>query len=471
MNRKAVITPVGLVAVYLLIMTCGPGCANVVPPQGGPRDSIPPILIKSNPGDSTTNFTGNRIVFTFDDYVDAQAAQQELIISPTPRIPPSVDYRLNTVTVRMKDSLESNTTYILNFGNGIKDITEGNVSRGFTYIFSTGPSIDSLELRGKVVMAETGSIDSTLIVMLHRNPDDSAVINEKPRYVTKLDGAGNFVFRNLPAGTFYVYALKDDAGGRRYIDSRQVFAFGEKPVQTNEKNEPVLMYAYSGKLPEKKITSTLPAFRKGQRPDADKRLKWQTNLSGNLLDLRDDLVLSFDQPLAIFDSSKLRLSADSAYTDVTGYSFVPDTNHTSIRIRYNWKENTSYHLVMDKDFAQDTSGRKLLKTDTLDFKTRSLRDYGKLRIKFRNLDLSKNPVLLLSQGAEKRSYPLSSADFSIDLFSPGDYQLSLLQDDNKNGKWDPGEFFGKHKQPEIVKPIGRRIVVKAGVENEFEIIL
>jgi hypothetical protein len=127
---------------------------------------------------------------------------------------------------------------------------------------------------------------------------------------------------------------------------------------------------------------------------------------------------------------------------------------------------------MNKDFAEDSSGKKLLKSDTLNFKTKKLTDYGSLTIELRNLDLSKTPVLLFVKNETiQRSFPLNSAVFSQPLFLPGEYELRILYDNNKNGKWDPGEFFGKHRQPEIVKPIQRRIIVKPGIENEFEIAL
>src|SRR5262245_3766502 len=90
------------------------GCANIVPPQGGLRDSIPPLLIKAAPEDSTKNFTGKRITFSFDEFVDLDNVQQNLLVSPTPKAEPSVDYKLNTVTVRLRDTLEANTTYSLN---------------------------------------------------------------------------------------------------------------------------------------------------------------------------------------------------------------------------------------------------------------------------------------------------------------------------------------------------------------------
>ena len=112
--------------------------------------------------------------------------------------------------MRIRDTLEPNTTYTLNFGDAIRDINENNELSDFTYIFSTGPVYDSLQITGKVIVAETGGADSTLIVMLHTALDDSAVVKNTPRYYTRVDRDGNFIFRNLPADTFAIYALKDE---------------------------------------------------------------------------------------------------------------------------------------------------------------------------------------------------------------------------------------------------------------------
>ena len=154
----------------------GTGCANIVPPLGGPRDSIPPKLVFVTPRDSSKNFTANKIVFNFNEYIDPKDVRTELIVSPVPKLEPIVDAKLRTLTIRIKDTLQPNTTYSFNFGNAIRDVNEGNILRGFTYVFSTGRYIDSMTFTGNVLVANTGKADSTLIVMLHKNLDDSAVV-------------------------------------------------------------------------------------------------------------------------------------------------------------------------------------------------------------------------------------------------------------------------------------------------------
>ena len=458
-------------------ITSGPGCANIIPPAGGPADSLAPVLQRSDPDDSTLNFRGNRLSFTFDEYVEVANIQQQLLVSPIPRILPSVDYRLNTVTVRLKDSLEANTTYTLDFGEAIKDINEGNILRNFRYTFSTGAYLDSLRFSGNVILAETGRIDTTLIVMLHSNLDDSAVINEKPRYVARLDRQGRFTFRNLPPRTYRVYALKDETGTRRYFDDKQLFAFADAPVIISDSTPSVTLYAYSSRPtapPGSSPDVTAPAGRRGRNEpvSVDRRLKFTTNLTGSLQDLLGDLVMNFEQPLKTFDSSRVSLRSDSAYTPVTVTQWRIDSTRRSARLITTWKEGTNYHLILDKDFAEDSTGRKLLKSDTLHFTTRKLPDYGKLKIRFRNLDMARHPVLLfVLNGNVTNSFPLTGVDFSRPLFVPGEYELRILYDNNQNGKWDPGIFFEKHQQPELVKPIERKVIVRGNWENEFEIAL
>jgi len=461
----------GIVAVSII---SSPGCANIVPPTGGPRDSLPPTLVMVRPVDSTRGFNAKKVTFTFDEYVQLDNVQQNLLVSPVPKINPAVEAKLRTVTVTIKDTLEPSTTYTIDFGNAIKDINEGNVLKNFTYLFTTGSHIDSLQLSGKVIIAETGKTDSTLIVMLHTSMDDSAVIKEKPRYVARLNGNGNFTFHNLPSGTFALYALKDEGGQRRYLSKSSLFAFADSPVVIQESPGPITLYAYTAKEEEeKKPPTTTPGRQpRGNRGGevADNRLRISNNLSNNELDILGNLELSFQAaPLKTFDSSKVLLTNDSLLP-LTGYHFIRDTGNKKITLVYNWQENTPYNLILGQEFAEDTAGRKLLKDDTLAFRTKKASDYGLIRLRLLGLDISKNPVLQFVQGDQvKYSYPLTSRDFYAKLFPPGEYDLRILFDENKNGVWDPGVFFGEHKQPEKVMPLSRKLTIKANWDNEVDI--
>ena len=452
------------------------GCANIIAPSGGPKDSLAPVLVQAVPKDSARKFEGNKIVFTFNEYVEVQSIQENLLVSPTPKINPTVESKLRTVTVKIKDTLEPNTTYSINFGNAIKDINEGNVLKNFTYVFSTGTTIDSLELRGRVIIAQTGKTDSTLIAMLHRNADDSAVIKERPRYMARLDSSGNFSFHHLAPGIYSLYALKDEGGQHRYMSKSQLFAFSDKRVEINGKTPPVLLYAYTEKDDEKKPGTPATPKQPGavQRSPSknnrqDKRLIFRTSLENNQQDLLGHLNLVFNDSLKHFDSSKALL-LDENYKPVPGYTLTPDSTGKVFTYRAAWKENTAYNLLLEKDFAEDTLGKKLLKTDTIPFKTMKESDYGSFRVRFKNLDLSKNPVLVLLQGEDiKFSIKVAGNEVYKKLFKPGEYEVRVLYDTNGNGVWDGGSFFGKHLQPENVQNVKKKFTVKANWDTDYPI--
>ena len=446
------------------------GCANIVPPMGGPRDSLPPLLVKVTPPDSSKGFNSKKIVFTFDEFIDQpQDIFRNLVVSPHYAVLPTIETKLRTLTITIKDTLEPNTTYYYDFGDAIKDINEGNVLRNFSYIFTTGNQLDTLQLGGKVVLAETGGIDSTLIVMLHRSAEDSAVLKDRPRYITKLNGKGNFLFRYLPAGTYYIYALKDESGVRRYSE-KSLFAFADSSVEVKPDASPVTLYAFIQEQATPGTATINFAGNRGAgtRPD-DRRLRFTSNLSGNSQDLLNELILSFDNPLRNIDTTKLQLSTDSAFIPTPALWQI-DSLQKKLTLKINWKENTLYNLILDKDFAEDSTGRKLLKTDTLHFATKKQTDYGSLKITFINIDQSQNPVLQFSQnGQVVKTFPLTTNEIYQALFTPGEYDLSILFDKNKNGKWDPGQFFEARRQPELVRPLNKKITVRANWDNEFEI--
>ncbi len=201
-------------------------------------------------------------------------------------------------------------------------------------------------------------------------------------------------------------------------------------------------------------------------------MRFQSTVTNDQQDILTPLVLSFELPIRKFDSSKIRLYTDSTFIPDSAYSFIQDTTGKKLTLANTWKPSTLYHIIIDKDFAEDSTGRKLFLTDTLSFTTKKTGDYGNLKLKFRNLDLTKNPVLLfVSDGKVVNSVPMTSTDLSLALFLPGEYELRFLYDENKNGVWDPGQFFGKHKQPELVKPVERKINIKPNWQNEFEIAL
>ena len=427
--------------------------------------------MKVTPPDSSRNFSNKTITFTFDEFIEdvlQQNPYQNVMISPNPSTPPLFESKLRTLTVRLKDTLEPNTTYHIDFGDVIKDVNEKNVLHDFSYIFTTGNTFDTLQLSGNVVLAETGGIDTTMVVMLFKSGDDSAIVNDRARYITKLDGKGNFHFRYLRPATYYIYAMDQS---RRYSD-QSFFAFIDSAVEVKPDAPPITLYAFKEKKEQQQPGPTInfAGGRPGVKPD-ERRLKFSTNLSGSVQDLLGDFSLNFERPIRNIDTTKMQLSTDSTFIPVSA-AWEMDSLKKKLRLKINWKENTLYNLILDKEFAEDTLGRKLLKTDTLNFTTKKLADYGSVKVSFKNIDLSQNPVLQFSQnGQVVKSFPVTTTEVYQQLFNPGEYELSILYDKNKNGKWDPGQFFGEKKQPELVRPLKQKVTVRANWDNEFEITL
>jgi hypothetical protein len=467
-NMKKYLGSVILILLIIVAFVGDMGCASIVPPSGGTKDTLSPVVTQVSPPDRSTFFKDRKITFSFNEYVELNDAYKNLIISPVPKNFPEIQRKLRSITIRLKDTLIPNTTYVFNFKKAVKDVNEGNMIKDLIYVVSTGAYLDSLELSGNIKIAKTNKPDSTLTIMLHSNLDDSAVVKEKPKYITKTDSSGNFLFRFLSPGKYRLYALKDEGGSYLYNSKEQVFAFANQPVViSNAPPEPIRLYAYS--IEEaKKDEASEPEEKK----EKVKRLKVTTNIQSKEQDLLDSLVLTFEKPLKVFDTTKMKLYTDSSYKAATGYSFKIDSTRKTVTMNMAWQEAKPYHLILEKDFASDSANVQLLKKDTITFTTKSKKQYGQVKITFNNLDMSINPVLQILQGGTvKNSFPLTSPKIEIQLYLPGEYDLQILHDTNKNNKWDPGEFFKTHRQPEMITPISRKLNVKADWETEFEITL
>ena len=445
-------------------------CANIIPPEGGPKDTLPPVLIKAEPGDSTLNFNSGKITLTFNEYVLLDNNwSQNVIVSPNPENMPSIQGKLQTVTVKLKDSLKPNTTYAVNFGNSIKDVNEGNVYKQFTYVFSTGPSLSSGKINGNVQVAETGEIDSTFIVALHNNLEDSAVKKIRPLYYTTLDGKGNFSFNWLPSGKYNVFVLPNDYT-KKYDDSTKPFAFLNEPVTVDSTATPeVKLYVYQEyKKDEGRQGSGTPAAPdKNRQLDTSIHIKYITSLNDEKQDLLQPFEITLQNKITGFDSSQIILS-DTNYNPIKGYVISIDTSLKQVTLSYAWKEESQFKLIVRKEAFTDSAGNHLPQDDTLSFKTAAQKEYGSMRLRFANLDMNKNPALQLVQGGIiVDSIPISGEIYRK-LYKPGEYELRILYDSNKNGRWDAGNYLLK-KQPEISVSIPRKLTIKANWDNEVNV--
>ncbi len=458
-----------VVLLVLVLSIMASGCGQQVAPTGGPRDSIPPKLLSSLPAYKSVEFKGNKITLLFDEYVTLENPFEKLVYSPTPKNNPTAESKLKTITFKIKDTLEENTTYRIDFGNALKDINENNALEDFSFTFSTGKFIDSAYLTGKVYMAADGKTDSTLIVMLHRNFDDSAVAKEKPRYYTPLKGDGSFYFGNLKPGKYNVFALKDADGGKKYDQASELIAFYSSPINIGT-DTLLTLYAFEQEddKPKTKNTPSLPKTTAKKRNPEDTRLRLANNLEGGRQDLLTPLILKSEFPLKDLDTSKIYLT-DKEFNRLDGFNLQTDSTGKNLIIRYDWKENTGYALIQQKGFVSDSIGNTFSRTDSLKFGTKKNMDYGSMDIRIENLDTTKHPILFLQKdNVVAYRQTLTSNRFTIKLFPPGEYEIRVLMDANNNGKWDTGNYW-KKLQPERVISRKQRLQIRANWDNELKL--
>lgn len=438
------------------------GCAQIGAPTGGPKDTLAPVLVKATPENNQLNFAENKIVLSFNEYIEVQDLQNNLLISPFPKNNPVISGNLKTITIKIKDTLQPNTTYNIDFANAIKDVNEGNILKNFNYTFSTGNNIDSLRLSGKVIMAETGKVDSTLLVLLYRNAPDSAVTSRRPDYISKVKGDGGFSFKNLPADDFKVYALKDGDGNKYYNSKTEMFAFNDKSFNTKNSND-ILLYAFAEARQETKTTGS-----GASKSDKEKSLRYGSNLINGKQDLLQPLELSFKNALKKFNPDSVLLS-DTNFIKIANANVSIDSSRKKIIINTEWIADAAYILRIPAETIEDSTGLKFAKSDTIHFMGKANSDYGSLKLTFKNLDLSKHPLLQFMEGDKiKWKFSVSSNEWFKKMMLPGDYDVRLLYDENNNGQWDPGNYTNK-LQPEKAIVLPKKISIKADWENEQDI--
>lgn len=437
------------------------GCAQIGMPTGGVKDTIPPHLVKATPTLNAVAFSGNKIVLTFDEYIELQDIQSNLMVSPAPKNNPIISSNLKTISIRLKDSLQPNVTYRIDFGSAIKDINEGNLLRDFSYTFSTGNYIDSMSISGKVFIAETGKTDSTLQVLLYRNTSDTAITSRKADYIAKVKGDGSFYFTNLPNDRFRIYALKDGDGNKYYNSNSELFAFDDEELNSANPGK-IQLFAFAEKKPSS-------ALAPSGTSDKDKRLKYSVNLMAGKQDILQPLELAFNASLTTATADSILL-CDTSFKKITGAYITLDSTRRKLTVANSWKPESYYTLLLFKDGLKDSSGITLAKNDTMRFQAKSNSEYGSLQLNFKSLEMSQHPVLqFIENDVLKTSYPIpATAIWKKQQVLPGDYSIRILYDRNENGTWDPGDYKRK-LQPERCVNISLKISVKADWENEINI--
>lgn len=503
-------------------------CAKRASPTGGPRDSLPPVLINASPKLNTIFFDQEEFNLTFDEYVTLKDIGKQLIISPPLN---SSQYKVypvtgasKKVTLKLLDSLLDDTTYTFNFGESIIDFNESNPSSYLTYTLSTGATIDSLYIKGRVTDAferETERYISLQLYPVDSIYKDSVIFTEKPLYVTSTLDTTIYRFQNLRAGKYAIIALEDKAGNYFFdqnidkigfvdrlielpqdsiLDFRlfqeKTNFFWDKPYFINEhhialayfgdrEEEPYKMVSqvpdsFESLVTQNRETDTLDYWFRGAELDS---LQFEFNIKDSLQiktvyfknPIPDSLVIDKNTTGSLRLLEKFELKTNLPITEVnseqvkvTNVDTLPvpaslkiQENYDRITVDFEVIPNDRYEITLLPNALVDFWGNT---NDTLVYRTstKKIEDYGNIFLRVQHQSPHPYIIELLKGDKVFRRYdtPLEGGNYSFKLLDAAKYRVRLIEDANQNKKWDTGNYLEKI-QPEQVIYYWKEIDVRA----------
>lgn len=211
--------------VAIVLLTVMAACARMGQPDGGWYDETPPRILSASPADKSVNVSSKKIYINFDEYIQIENAQEKVIVSPPQMEQPDIKSQGKRIMVQLRDTLQPNVTYTVDFSDAITDITENNPLGNYTYSFSTGEAIDTMEVAGYVVDAQNLEPVKGILVGLYANLADSAFTTLPMARVARTDATGRFVVKGVAPGSYRVYALEDADGNFLYNQKSEKMAF------------------------------------------------------------------------------------------------------------------------------------------------------------------------------------------------------------------------------------------------------
>jgi len=522
-------------AFMLLVVVALWQCARRGTPTGGPKDVKGPVLLKAEPENFSTGFHARKIRLYFDEYVRLKDVQNQLIVSPPLKYQPEISPQGGTakyVEIVIKDTLQENTTYTLNFGQSIVDNNEANPNNYFTYVFSTGDYIDSLLVEGVVKDAFNREADDFISVMLYEMDSsytDSAIYKKAPNYITNtLDSTVIFHLRNLKAGNYALFALKDKDKNNTYdpltdkigyirdtvslpTDTTYLLTlFSEIPdysiSQPSLASANRIIFGFHGKEEEIGINPLTPLPDTVQtlvakEPGKDTLNFWFTPFetdsivfevtnetaarrdtftlktrklamdslllaasNRSAINFQDTFYIRANIPLREVDTAKISMINQDSVR--LGYESRLDSTANRFYMQFEKDPETGYQINLFPGAFTDFFGNT---NDSLIFRmsTGSYADFGNLRI------VLEGPVTypLIMQLANEKGKTLRSIYaegpqvFEFLNLPPSKYLVRLIYDENGNEQWDTGDYL-EGRQPEPVIYYPQLIEVRANWELE-----
>ncbi|MDX1476528.1 MAG: Ig-like domain-containing protein [Saprospiraceae bacterium] len=493
-----------------LLLLCGGialvvQCANPVAPTGGPRDETPPQLVpEASTPNQQTNFTKQDIRLTFNEWVQLRDAPSQVVISPLLENNPEITLRGKTVVYAFhKDEvLNENTTYTINFGEAVQDLTEGNPAENLVFVFSTGAFIDSLSVSGSVFNAETGKPESGIYVILHNDQSDTAITSRRPAYFARTGEGGMFRIDFMRQDTFRVYALRDANLNYLYDQEGEMFAFAPEPVYVSPGATPeirlnayvalprpavllqqqrpagvvkvalsrpvdtLMLNAVRGSVPDHWLvdqdtlrlwhrnadtamieirhdTTVLDTIRLRPFDPAEVRRPVRVRLTGRSVHPESSLVLECATPVVAIDPARVRVQLNDS-TSVSDCRVQRDTvDQRKVRLQCPWPVAGRYQVTLLQGAVTDLFGGV---NDSTAYRV-NVEDstaFGSITIRVGGLDSARTYVMQLLDGQttvkSQRLRDVQDTTLVYGRLPAKKYALRLIEDRNGNGRWDPGDF-------------------------------
>lgn len=358
---------------FLLLAALAYACASPGNPEGGPYDETPPKVLRSTPANGSANNNQKRISLLFDEYIKIENASEKVVVSPPQKEMPDIRTEGKKITIELYDSLKANTTYTIDFSDAIVDNNEGNPMGQFTYSFSTGTKIDTMEVSGYVLNAEDLEPIKGILVGLHQDSALSLFRTQPLLRVARTNGSGFFSIKGVAPGRYHIFALQDADGDFLFNQKSEQIAFDTTviiPSSTQAvRNDTIwrdsthidsIQYVpYTRFLPDNVI---LRAFKeagqdlyllKVERPLPNRFSVYFTAPSDTV-----PILKGFN-----FDAEKAFLLEPSAHNDTLTY-WIKDTvtaNLDTLKFSMTYLET-------------DTLGKLYYKTDTLELSSKKTRE-------------------------------------------------------------------------------------------------
>ena len=222
-------------ALLLFTLALVAACARMGNPDGGWYDETPPRVVGASPTEKATGVKTRKLHIRFNEFIKIENATENVVVSPPQLESPDIKAGGKSIDIELKDSLKANTTYTVDFSDAITDNNEGNPLGNYTYSFSTGEHIDTMEVSGWILAAENLEPVKGILVGLYANLADSAFRTQPMLRVAKTDGRGHFVIRGIAPGKYRVYALQDVDGDYHLTQKGEEMAFNREIIVPSSK--------------------------------------------------------------------------------------------------------------------------------------------------------------------------------------------------------------------------------------------